>query len=144
MIRIEQLKEASAEAVNDISRLLSQLRENPEEHVATLNELKAVVEDKNVVFIVAKDGDHIIGMATLYMLTKFSKRIAYVEDVVVDGAYRGQGLGEKIMRALIDIARAEGVKTLNLTSRPARVAANKLYQKLGFEQKETNPYRLRL
>ena len=106
--------------------------------------LKKIVEDKNTALIVAKDDGRIIGMATLYMMTKFSKRTGQVEDVVVDGNYRGQGLGEKIIRQLIDMARAEKVRTLHLTSRPERAAGNKLYQKLGFELKSTNPYRLKI
>ncbi len=140
---IVKLTRASREAAKDISSLLAQLREDPSEHKAALSELRDITTNKNVVFIVAKDGKKIVGMAMLYVMQKLGKRIAYVEDVVVLSEYRGRGLGEKIMRAIIATARAKKVRTLNLTSRPARVAANKLYQKLGFEQKETNVYRMK-
>jgi len=144
MVTIERLTKSSEEALEDINRLLPQLRSNPEEHKASLSELQAITGDKNVAFIVARDADKIVGMATLYVITKFSKRNGHVEDVVVDDAYRGQGLGEKLMRAIIEVARVNGVKTLHLTSRPERVAGNKLYQKLGFEQKNTNAYLMKI
>jgi len=144
MIKIEQLKEASEQGAQDISLLLTQLRENADEHTASLNELQAITGDKNTALIVAKDDGHIVGMATLYILVKFGKRVGTIEDVVVDSKYRGQGIGEKLMRAAIDAARAASVKTLHLTSRPERTAGNMLYKKLGFEIKQTNPYRLKL
>lgn len=141
---IVKLTRASKEAVADISKLLTQLRENPKEHKASLSDLRDITADKKAVLIVAKDGQKIVGMATLYIMQKFSKRTAHVEDVVVGSAYRGKGLGEKIMRAVIAAAQAKKVRTLHLTSRPVRVAANKLYQKLGFQSKETNVYRMKL
>ena len=144
MITFEQLTEASEAAVQDINQLLPQLRESTDEHTCTLAELQEIVSDKKIAFMVAKDGEKIIGMASLYIMSKLSKDVAHVEDVVIDGGYRGQGLGEKIMQALINVARERGVKTLTLTSRPERVAGNKLYQKLGFQQKITNVYRLKL
>ena len=77
-------------------------------------------------------------------MQKLDKRIGSVDDVVVDNAYRGQGLGAAIMHKVIEVAQEQKLKALSLTSRPARVAGNKLYQKLGFVQKETNVYRLKL
>ncbi|HEY4520841.1 MAG TPA: GNAT family N-acetyltransferase [Candidatus Paceibacterota bacterium] len=144
MISIERIFEASEGMIEDINRLLPQLRASPEEHNGSLAELQTIVGDKNAALIVARDEKKIVGMATLYMIAKFSKRTGTVEDVVVDSAYRGRGLASQILKKLIDIAKEEGVKTLSLTSRPAREAANKLYQKLGFERKETNVYRMKL
>ena len=144
MVEIIRLNEATDAAARDISLLLPQLRAAQSEHAATLEELRAVTSDKNVAFVVAMDGERIVGMATLYMITKFSKRSRTVEDVVVDSAYRGQGIGEKIMRMIIDIARTEGLAALHLTSRPDRVAAHKLYEKLGFTIKETDVFKLAL
>jgi ribosomal protein S18 acetylase RimI-like enzyme len=144
MVTISVLHEASNEAVRDINLLLKQLRSDKNEPDATLSELQEIVGDKNVVFVVVKDGERIVGMATLYMITKFGKRGGFIEDVVVDEVYRGQGLGEKVTQALIDAATAEKLGSIYLTSRPERVAANKLYQKLGFKQKETNVYKMTL
>ncbi|MEK7060924.1 MAG: GNAT family N-acetyltransferase, partial [Patescibacteria group bacterium] len=63
-------------------------------------------------------------------------------DIVVDEEYRGKGIGTKLITAAINQARKEGVKHIDFTSRPQRVAANRLYQRLGFKKRETNVYRL--
>jgi len=140
---IERLTEANEAVLLDINVLLKQLRKDPPNH-GTLDELRAVVEsDKHRLFVV-RDGDKIIGMATLYIMQKIGKRTGHVEDVVVDSAYRGQGLGEKLMHEIIAVAKAERITTLFLTSRPARVAAHKLYQKVGFTVKDTTVFRLSL
>ena len=68
----------------------------------------------------------------------------WIEDVVVDEAARGQGTGEALVREGIRIAEEAGAKAVNLTSRPDRAAANRLYQRLGFEARTTNVYRLEL
>ena len=69
---------------------------------------------------------------------------AVVEDMIVDESQRGKGLGEKILRNLIDWAKKEGVEVVELTTNPKRVAANSLYQKVGFKLHPTNHYLLNL
>jgi ribosomal protein S18 acetylase RimI-like enzyme len=69
---------------------------------------------------------------------------AWIEDVVVDDAARGQGMGEALTLAAIERARQEGAKTVDLTSRPSREAANRLYQRVGFKPRQTNLYRFDL
>ena len=66
---------------------------------------------------------------------------AWIEDVVVDNAARGQGAGRALVEAAVDLATRKGVKSVDLTSRPSREAANRLYQRVGFEARETNVYR---
>lgn len=66
---------------------------------------------------------------------------AWIEDVVVDESARGKGIGELLVKTAIKQARFEGLKEVNLTSNPSRIAANKLYQKIGFEPYQTNYYR---
>lgn len=144
MVIVTVLTEATKETLQDLNVLMHELREGQTVSDGTLPGLKQMLADKNTTLVVAKDGDRIVGVATLYVIQKIGKRIATVEDVVVASDYRGQGLGEKIIRKLIAIARTKKVTTLGLTSRPARVAGNKLYQKVGFVQKETNVYRLKL
>ncbi|HEY4517174.1 MAG TPA: GNAT family N-acetyltransferase [Candidatus Paceibacterota bacterium] len=144
MITVERLTEANEDTLKDILRLIAQLRRNSAEHTGSLYDIRDTVANEKAVCIVAKDGRHIVGVATLYILVKVGKRIGYVEDVVVDEQYRGQGLGKKLMESIIDVARKEALNNLFLTSSPARTAANNLYQKLGFEIVETNPYMLKL
>jgi len=67
---------------------------------------------------------------------------AWIEDVVVDEAARGRGVGEALNRVAIQRAHDAGARTVDLTSRPSREAANRLYSRLGFEQRDTNVYRL--
>jgi len=141
---ITTLTEASEAGAADISRLLVQLRENKDEHSASLAELEVIVNDPNAFLVVAKDESRIIGMGTLYVQNKFSKKTAFVEDVVVDDAYRGKGIGKEIMNAILEIAKKENVRTVYLTSRPKREAAHALYTKLGFEKKDTTVFRLKL
>ena len=69
---------------------------------------------------------------------------ARIEDVVVDGAMRGRGVASALTAAALELAAASGAHTVDLTSRPSREAANRLYQHLGFEQRETVVYRFRL
>ncbi len=101
--------------------------------------------DDRLVLVVAQQGDVLVGMATLSLMTTVSLGlVGHVDDVVVDESLRGQGIGRLLMEAVHAEARRLGLRHLDLTSRPARVAANALYQSLGYELRETNVYRLRL
>lgn len=143
MVEISQLTEASAPALADVNRLLAQLR--GEHHAdVTLEQLRTIVHDGDSYVVVAREGERIVGVASLFAVQTLGKRLGLVEDVVVDETYRGKGLGAKLMEHIIATAREHRVAAIELTSRPAREAANKLYQKLGFERRETNVYRMKL
>jgi ribosomal protein S18 acetylase RimI-like enzyme len=144
MIKIVQLKKAKASVLVDIRGLLAQVRTGPAEHPASMAELKSALEDKNTLIVVAKDGVRIVGIALLCITMRIGRRTGQVEDVVVDNEYRGKGIGKTLMQELINLARKKKLKEIYLTSRPARVAANALYQKMGFIKKETNAYCLKL
>ena len=88
--------------------------------------------------------DEIVGCATLCPFFSPTGRKASIEDVVVSAEYRGKGIGRKLVEAAIEKAKASAPITLQLTSRPTRVAANRLYQSMGFTPKETNFYFLKL
>ncbi|MDO8522285.1 MAG: GNAT family N-acetyltransferase [bacterium] len=143
-ITLSILKRADAAALRDIRVLLAQVRSGSAEGAVTMPELKSVLKDTNTLVLVAKDGVHIIGMAMLCITARIGRRTGQVEDVVVLDGYRGKGLGKQLMNKLIELARKNKLKAVYLTSRPARVAANALYQKIGFERKETNAYCLKL
>lgn len=89
-------------------------------------------------------GSHIVGMLTLVIFDIPTGTRAWVEDVVVDGAARGQGVGAALVGTALEVAAARGAQTVDLTSRPSREDANRLYVRLGFEHRTTNLYRLRL
>ncbi len=88
--------------------------------------------------------EKIVGMASLYRIDRLDRTIGRVEDVVVDASTRGQGVGRGLMEGLIEEAKKQGISRLFLTSRPERVEANHLYQKVGFVKHETNPYKMDL
>lgn len=144
MITVSRRTEITQAGVDQLNALMQELhtdRENTPR--GSLESAQALLQEKNIVMVTVNDGDVIIGVATLYMMPKVGKLVSHLEDVVVSNAYRGQGLGEQLVSKVIEIAKELGVVSVALTSRPERVAANKLYQKLGFEQKVTNPYTLR-
>lgn len=143
-MEIVQLKEATPKILEELNILIVQLRRDGINSQGSLEDLDAMVTDTNSVIFVAKNDGKIIGMASLYTMRKLGRFGGYVEDVVVSDGYRGQGLGKRLTQAVIDEARARGLRYLYLTSRPDpdRVAANKLYIGLGFKSIETNVYKL--
>lgn len=142
MTKIVQLKTANASVLADIRRLLRQVHSYSVSNTVMMSELRNALRSESTFIIVAKDGEHIVGMALLCVIMRIDKRTGQIEDVVVDDGYRGKGIGKMLMQTLIALARKKKLKAIYLTSRPARVAANALYQKIGFKQKETNVYRL--
>ena len=98
------------------------------------------MEDSSTL-VVAKDDDEIIGTLTLVVFSIPTGLRAIVEDVIVDNASRGKGVGEQLVAFALRCAKERGAKTVDLTSRSSREAANALYQKMGFVLRETNVYR---
>ena len=92
-------------------------------------------------FVARGDDGKIVGVATLAVFRIPTALRAWIEDVITDESARGQGIGEALTRAMLDRARELGCATVDLTSRPSREAANRLYQRVGFEQRDTNVYR---
>ena len=104
-------------------------------------DLAAIVDSPDSVLFVAWMDGEIVGSLTLAFYRIPTGLKAWIEDVVVDAAARGHGVGEALNRAAIAEAAHRGAKNVSLTSRPSREAANRLYVRLGFEQYETNVYR---
>ena len=104
--------------------------------------LNNALNDANVYVI--RDEGHIVATGTLCIKHTLEFTIADVESVVVSSKCRGRGYGKELMTAMIEAAKKMNVHHIQLTSNPARVAANRLYQALGFERYETNCYKLLL
>jgi len=143
MVTVVPLVSANEKTAADIDALARELHLDGSSNVS-LERIREVLADAHAVLMTAQDEGRIVGMATLYILPTTEKRIARVDDVVVLAEYRGQGLGERLMRAVIDVAKERGVSSLHLTSRPARVAAQKLYEKVGFKKRATDAFKLSL
>jgi ribosomal protein S18 acetylase RimI-like enzyme len=92
--------------------------------------------------LVARVDGEIVGASTVVVFPIPTGTRAWIEDVVVDEAARGRGVGAALIREAVRLARASGARTVDLTSRPSRRAANRLYERLGFELRDSNVYRL--
>ncbi len=143
MISILPLASASPKTVDEMNALARELHLEGTADV-TLERVNEMLATPNVILLTVQDEGAVIGMATLHITPTIEDCIGHVDDVVVSSAYRGQGLGEKLMRALIEAAKKRGVSSLHLTSRPARVAAQALYMKVGFKKRETDVFKLSL
>lgn len=123
-----------------VARLLPQLSRSSA--APTTEELAALIgSDSTTLFLASDDQGQVLGMLTLATFRIPTGIRAWIEDVVVDDAARGHGAGASLTNAAVAKASALGAKTVELTSRPSREAANRLYQRLGFEPRETNVYR---
>ncbi|MEY3925061.1 MAG: hypothetical protein RIQ63_412, partial [Actinomycetota bacterium] len=133
---------ATPELVDAMARLIPQLSSSnpPPTHA----ELAAIIANDSCDVLVARDGDAIVGSLTLVVFSIPTGIRAWIEDVVVDESSRGKGVGEALNTFALKRARERGAKTVDLTSRPSREAANRLYQRLGFVARDTNVYRYTL
>ena len=107
----------------------------------TAEELNKIVAHEASTILLASEGKTILGSMTLVLFPIPTGIRAWIEDVIVDESARGRGVGEALNRRALKIALNAGAKTVDLTSRPSRDAANRLYQRLGFVARETNVYR---
>ena len=144
MIHTTEVIEIDDELVAAFDRLTPQLSSSSPAPGA--DQLAAIVASPATVLFVARDIDsgEIVGSLTLALFRIPTGLRAWIEDVVVDQAARGKGVGSALSLAAIERAKREGAKTVDLTSRPTREAANRLYKRVGFEQRETNVYRYSL
>jgi ribosomal protein S18 acetylase RimI-like enzyme len=126
-----------------LEHLVPQLsRSNPAPSLAGVQAMLA--HDAVTQFVARRDDDSIVGVATLVTFPIPTATRGWVEDVIVDGASNNQGIGRQLLDAMVERARELGCKTVDLTSRPSREVANHLYQKAGFEPRDTNVYRYAL
>lgn len=138
---IEELLTYSPQDLLDLDALMQELSASSFCDKELLN---AALGDANVHVYVMRDGGHIVATGTLCIKHTLEFAIADIESVVVSSQCRGRGYGRELMLAMIDAAKGLKVHHIQLTSNPARVAANRLYQELGFERYETNCYKMRV
>ena len=142
MTNIIKINTYSQEYHEAMQRFLDQLTTNP----MTLTEdmcHQPFESENSHLFFLMKD-EQIAGMLTVGIYHSPTGGKAWIEDVVVDEAFRGQGLSKLLVAHAIEFTKSQGIPSLMLTSNPKRIAANKLYQAMGFERKETNVYRMKL
>jgi ribosomal protein S18 acetylase RimI-like enzyme len=142
-VAVAVASEVTDDVVDAFARLIPQLsKSNPP---PTKAQLEAIVASDACHLLLARDDDGtILGSLTLVVFPIPTAIRAWIEDVVVDDAARGKGVGAVLNTFALDLSRSLGAATVDLTSRPAREAANRLYQRLGFQPRDTNVYRFTL
>ena len=144
-MRIVEVTAVTPELVESLGRLIPQLSTSAA--IPTADQLERLVAGAAAQLLIARDPDQkdrIVGTLTLVLFRIPTGVRAWIEDVVVDESARRRGVGELLCRAAIERARSAGARNVDLTSRSARKAANRLYRRLGFSLRQTNLYRFSL
>lgn len=141
---IQILDQVTPQMVEAFAQLIPQLSSSSPP--PTAEELQAMVDAEANDVLVAVDlaNGQLLGSLTLVTFRIPTGIRAWIEDVVVDAAARGRGVGEALNQFALDLARSKGAKTVDLTSRPTREAANRLYVRMGFQLRTSNLYRFDL
>jgi ribosomal protein S18 acetylase RimI-like enzyme len=145
LMEIVIIKEVTDELVQAFELLIPQLSTSAA--VPSRAEIAGMIAGDEITLFAARDPlqeGRITGLLTLVTFRIPTGMRSWIEDVVVDGSSRGKGAGEALTRAALEQAKKLGAKTVDLTSRPSREAANRLYQRVGFKLRETNFYRYTL
>jgi ribosomal protein S18 acetylase RimI-like enzyme len=135
---IKEIKETSPQLYEKINFLLKQLTKRDLDF--SMQSLATIINSDSSILLGAFNNSNLIGMLTLVVINIPTGKQGRIEDVVVDKTQRNRGVGEALTIEALKTAKNIGVKKVSLTSSPTRIAANKLYQKLGFKLLETNPY----
>ncbi len=139
-VTVEEATTVTDELMAALGSLVPQLsRTSP---VPSRAEVAEIVASPATPLLLARTEGAVVGALTLVLFRIPTGVRAWIEDVVVDQSVRGRGIGEALGRDALRRAQAAGARTVDLTSRPSRQAANRMYRRLGFEQRETNVYRI--
>jgi ribosomal protein S18 acetylase RimI-like enzyme len=139
VISVEPAASVDDDLVGAVGALIPQLSSSSP--APSKEALARIVADPGATLFVARDEGRVVGMLTLIVFEIPTAVRAWIEDVVVDETARGQGVAAALVQAALDQAAARGARTVDLTSRPDREAANRLYVRMGFEIRRTNVYR---
>ncbi len=138
-IAVEILDEVTDEVVEAFVRLMPQLSSSAKPLDAAA--IAAVASSPAVTVLLARSDGQIVGSLSLVQFRIPTGLRAWIEDVVVDEAARGRGVGAILTREALRLAKEAGVRTVDLSTRPSRVAAGRLYEREGFKQRDTRMYR---
>ncbi|WKZ38155.1 MAG: GNAT family N-acetyltransferase [Anaerolineales bacterium] len=141
-MRIDIVTRADDELLDAFKRLVPQLTDN--NPPPSLDDLTALVQDASSTLLTARDDNNqIVGALTLVVYRVPTGIRSVIEDVIVDISARGQGIGETLLVRAIELAREKSAGNISLTSNPMRMAANKLYLRVGFTKRDTNAYQIK-
>ncbi|NED11803.1 GNAT family N-acetyltransferase [Streptomyces sp. SID9124] len=139
---VDILGDVDEDVIEAFHRLLPQLGKQPPELTAEF--VRGVVTYPANLVLAARAGQRVVGLLTLVILVLPTGITARFEDVVVDESARGAGIGQALVRRGLELAQSHGARQVDLTSRPSRVAAHRLYEKAGFVRRETGVFRFHL
>jgi ribosomal protein S18 acetylase RimI-like enzyme len=138
-VEVQAVHQVTDELVDAAGRLLPQLSKSAAP--LGVNDLARIIGHQATTLFIARSQDVIVGMLALVTFPLPSGFRARIEDVVVDQDARAQGVGTALTMAAVELAQQQGARSIDLTSRASRVAANRLYQQLGFRLRDSNVYR---
>jgi ribosomal protein S18 acetylase RimI-like enzyme len=138
-VSVHRVTTVDEEVASALARLLPQLSSSAEP--LTPEGIGRLVDHPSVILLVARIDGRIVGTLTLVWFPLPTGERARIEDVVVDESARGQGVGAALTVEALRLAEEFGARSVDLTSRPSRVAANRLYQRLGFQERDSRVYR---
>jgi ribosomal protein S18 acetylase RimI-like enzyme len=141
-VEVEVLSAVADRDAEAISHLVPQVSSQVQS--VAKDRIERVAAGPSSCIVVARAAGQVVGSATLLTMVTLVGQFGYVEEVAVDASMRGVGVGRALMEGLVAEARERGLDFVELTSRPAREAANGLYRSLGFGLRETNVYRMDL
>ena len=141
-LKVERVGKATAEIHSALARLLPQL--NPTLPAPDLERLERLISDPDVILLIARDADEIVGTTTVIVYTTPFWIKARLDEVVVDAHARGKGVGEALVKAALEVGRARGAQVAELQSGrgPNREAAHRLYERLGFRIRDSDVLRI--
>lgn len=142
MIQIIEISKADEKILSAVNRLLPQLSKSAQP--ISILTLEKLTSSESIRLFLAKEDESILGMLSLVLFSIPTGSKSWIEDVVVEEKARGKGVGKKLVKYALEEAAKLGAKSVDLTSRPTREAANQLYQSIGFKIRETNVYRYKL
>lgn len=139
-MKIKKINRFSDRVFKSVLKLLPQLA--PGSELPSAEKFRSILKSENTHFFVAELNNNVIaGILTLVTYDIFTGTKFWIEDVIVDESHRGKGIGKALILFAIEHARSKGAKSVDLTSRPSRIAANQLYRQIGFVKRKTNVYR---
>ena len=141
-MRVEAVNEATPQLLAALARLLPQL--NPKLDVPDMERLRSLIADPAVTLLIALEGDDIVGTTTVIVYTTPFWIKARLDEVVVDDSARGKGVGEALVKAALEVGRESGAQVVELQSGrgPNRAAAHRLYERMGFQIRESDVFRI--
>ena len=138
-LTVQSVRRTSPQLLDGLRGLLPQL--SPAAPALSADKLDDLIRRAGVTLVVAHRERQLLGALVLVAAPTLTGRRAWIEDLVVDEGARGQGVGTALVREGLRLAADAGARTVELTSRPSREAAHRLYRRLGFERRETSVYR---